>query len=488
MNRINAGWRIPLWCIGFFCAGVLAVFVSCEYPKDNKDTETFTNGELTLTASTSETGGSRTVVVTDADDSTVVSVEATISGGLLTLPDGSTHLIELDEPLDGLPSSYELNRAAVFLAHKILGDPEGEGRVAALDAPGCDLMYDFECMIGCCADHDQCFDEYGCRAFSWSLIYDSEPECRNCNDEAFACILGACYRGETPKQSGTCYDNRCDMYYDCPSGYCDCTSPCDLEICDNDKDDDGDGIADCDDANCSGHTACIEICDNDCIDDDGDLLADCDDADCADDPACIDSGNTCIDDTSTSSTTTSVAAQQELRWVLTKTEANPNDETTAFAGGTNGYPDGWYTDPRYAGKTQTFDVKENSISMQDRHVDHEFEYHNVTLTSSFATPPTVLVPQEPLTFDVTFSHDGTVTEGDGTGLTFIYLLDGRWPDSMPGYCYTPWSTNCSDVPSTSFDISIPYASYEGDEFQLGVGWLNCAACYVVWTYTAYYDR
>jgi len=60
------------------------------------------------------------------------------------------------------------------------------------------------------------------------------------------------------------------------------------EICDNGEDDDGDGLADCEDTDCAEVANCqpaIEICDNG-IDDDGDGSADCDDDDCSDEAAC----------------------------------------------------------------------------------------------------------------------------------------------------------------------------------------------------------
>ncbi len=66
------------------------------------------------------------------------------------------------------------------------------------------------------------------------------------------------------------------------------TCPGPAEICDNGADDDGDGQADCDDADCAAAPNCqpvAEICDNG-ADDDGDGQADCDDADCAAAPNC----------------------------------------------------------------------------------------------------------------------------------------------------------------------------------------------------------
>lgn len=62
------------------------------------------------------------------------------------------------------------------------------------------------------------------------------------------------------------------------------------EICDNEVDDDGDGLIDCDDVDdCASDTHCqtpVEICDNG-TDDDGDNAIDCDDTDCTDNAACV---------------------------------------------------------------------------------------------------------------------------------------------------------------------------------------------------------
>jgi len=65
------------------------------------------------------------------------------------------------------------------------------------------------------------------------------------------------------------------------------------EICDNNKDDDGDGNIDCADSDCSVHPSCNiisppvpENCSNG-IDDDGDGKIDCTDGDCSTDPSCV---------------------------------------------------------------------------------------------------------------------------------------------------------------------------------------------------------
>lgn len=57
-----------------------------------------------------------------------------------------------------------------------------------------------------------------------------------------------------------------------------------IGLCDNDYDDDGDGLADCDDPDCAELERCLGCFDG--FDNDGDGLADCNDASCADSEAC----------------------------------------------------------------------------------------------------------------------------------------------------------------------------------------------------------
>jgi hypothetical protein len=61
-----------------------------------------------------------------------------------------------------------------------------------------------------------------------------------------------------------------------------------FEVCDNQADDDGDGLVDCDDPDCTfgGETGEFEIC-FDCFDNDGDGLDNCEDPDCGEHPACV---------------------------------------------------------------------------------------------------------------------------------------------------------------------------------------------------------
>ncbi|TNF31397.1 MAG: hypothetical protein EP329_12435 [Deltaproteobacteria bacterium] len=90
-------------------------------------------------------------------------------------------------------------------------------------------------------------------------------------------------------------DDDGDGLTDCADGNCTADPACVVtpttEIsCVNSVDDDKDGKTDCDDADCAGYPACIVVTPENCtdgVDNDGDLLADCADSDCASASVCL---------------------------------------------------------------------------------------------------------------------------------------------------------------------------------------------------------
>ena len=82
---------------------------------------------------------------------------------------------------------------------------------------------------------------------------------------AFSLLLAAC-NGTTDDKTDDETGVECTDGVDCP------------EICDDGADNDGDGLADCEDSDCAD--GCVEDC-FDGIDNDGDTFIDCEDADCA---------------------------------------------------------------------------------------------------------------------------------------------------------------------------------------------------------------
>ena len=103
------------------------------------------------------------------------------------------------------------------------------GSISPLDSPGRGWFPDTRCTLGCCAQHDACFSLNQCSFTSWIPGVGSDA-CKNCNAVAASCISRGCRGVEDPSTTDTCYDSRCDQFYDCPettSGpNCDCTSPC----------------------------------------------------------------------------------------------------------------------------------------------------------------------------------------------------------------------------------------------------------------------
>ena len=103
----------------------------------------------------------------------------------------------------------------------------------------------------------------------------ASPACQRCTtasdcDDHDSCTIERC-------TGGVCAHDRAAS----------CTSA--PEICDDGKDNDGDGLVDCDDPDCAHASECRprEICGN-CIDDDGDGLVDYEDPDCCDAPMAMD--------------------------------------------------------------------------------------------------------------------------------------------------------------------------------------------------------
>ena len=115
-----------------------------------------------------------------------------------------------------------------------------------LDNPGCDWWPDTACSIPCCAQHDKCYHDNGCTFETW--IFEAASVCKECNYAAADCIeksgSSTCDEcaGGTSVKGKTCYDAKCDTFYDCPGGCpcipgniissstqcCNCPSPCNV--------------------------------------------------------------------------------------------------------------------------------------------------------------------------------------------------------------------------------------------------------------------
>lgn len=195
---------------------------------------TFTNGINTLSTSTTTSGGAKTTAVHDADGNLILTSTLTVNGVSLAFPSQSqTADTIFSEALPNLPTNFAANVLAAYIAGQVSGistSISGMSNMSSVctskDSPGCDWFPDTQCTLGCCADHDYCYDLNGCSAASW-LIIGQSSECINCNGIAEICISRACANVDESRSTDRCYDNRCHQFYDCAEADCySCTSPC----------------------------------------------------------------------------------------------------------------------------------------------------------------------------------------------------------------------------------------------------------------------
>jgi|GEM_PF-1972505 len=138
----------------------------------------------------------------------------------------------------------------------------------------CDDVQDCQAFPGCDYGGGDCCTDNG------------TPGCENDLGEDCVCAADPfCCESQWDAICADVFENTC-------GGSCGGNSEGD---CSNLVDDDGDGLIDCDDADCFGDPNCVgpqfEIdCANN-VDDDGDGAVDCDDTDCLLDPNCITPGN-----------------------------------------------------------------------------------------------------------------------------------------------------------------------------------------------------
>ena len=179
----------------------------------------------------------------------------------------------------------------------------------------CDSVNDEDCNDGyacnyyigeCSADSDGNGDvdymecspyQYELSSSSCGSSCDGTQDC----DSGYECVASECVV-ETAVTSEICYDGLDedgDGLVDCADDDCSSDSLC-LESgnCADGYDNDLDGSEDCDDSDCSDDESCAtagiaEIC-YDGLDEDGDGLVDCADDDCSSDSLCLESGN-CAD-------------------------------------------------------------------------------------------------------------------------------------------------------------------------------------------------
>lgn len=191
---------------------------SCSGGGDRNE-ESFTNGGMTLIATTSSDSTNKTVTVTDTGDTKVLTLVVSRTGATLSAPGENDISMTFYSTLEDLPTDYTANRMAIYVAGiRALNS----GTAAMPDSPGCDWFYDSQCTLDCCAKHDQCYRENNCDASTW--LWGFLPfACTRCNNIVYNCIVAACAGVIKSGLPDNCYDAECNMHYDCPPDYDNCT-------------------------------------------------------------------------------------------------------------------------------------------------------------------------------------------------------------------------------------------------------------------------
>jgi hypothetical protein len=171
-------------------------------------------------------------------------------------------------------------------------------------------------------------------------------------------------------------------------------------------------------------------------------------------------------------------------WVLTETLVNPNDEQMEFYGG--GATPGWFTEARFEGKFTNYGVTETSFRINDRDVDREYEFHNVTVETFFEKPPLQLTPGETVKLIAGFSHSGTAEDA---GVSVGFLYDSDDVDIQADFTfdntfvYAPWEEDFNGVTEETYTFVVPPAATGGEIEIYASGW-NAPPCLVIWKYQA----
>lgn len=147
------------------------------------------------------------------------------------------------------------------------------------------------------------------------------------------------------------------------------------------------------------------------------------------------------------------------------------------------------TEQRWIGSSSKMTPAETSFITQERYVEHDVEFYNLTVTCSFERPPLVLNPGVRYKVKVSFSHGGTMnTGGGGVGERFWYSASRGYESIVEPrevLNYFPWGT-VQGPSSKEWMITAPAAKKVGDTFQLYASLWNRPSCNVTWTYRAEY--
>ncbi len=185
-----------------------------------------------------------------------------------------------------------------------------------------------------------------------------------------------------------------------------------------------------------------------------------------------------------------------IKWVrVGEPSVNPNNELTEFRGG--GSTPGYYTNARYDGKFDLYDVSETSFDVHTRAWDRGL-FWDVNMGCTFDAPPEELIPGESYDLTVDFTHSVVeYNEVPRYFQRFGYSSDnpGIWIEKPEGlwdgynFAYEPWHPDFTGENSKTWTLDViekgaPFYPAPGATWQLNASWGGINCCWVTWTYEA----
>lgn len=203
--------------------------------------------------------------------------------------DGTPNVTDLDDDNDGIPDAFEqgdVDRDGI--PGRLDLDSDGDGCLDLREAGHSALDADADGEVdGVAVDFgaNGLLDSLEASPDANSLDYDSDGNggdqpSTNASSADINCAAAIA------EQCDDDSDNDNDGMVDCADSDCDDAVVCQPEVCDDEMDNDDDGDIDCDDDECVDAPACVpEICDDN-MDNDNDGEMDCDDDECFNDIVC----------------------------------------------------------------------------------------------------------------------------------------------------------------------------------------------------------
>ena len=167
------------------------------------------------------------------------------------------------------------------------------------------------------------------------------------------------------------------------------------------------------------------------------------------------------------------------RWVLDKAVINPQKLPLEYHGG--GSNPAFFVEERFKDLFVIYDVSATSFTVRDHWQDREYVAWDITMTSDFDAPKTVLVPGKPYELTVDFSHGGMVNDLP-LGESFSYY--SPWASIAPkeSLVYSPW-LDPGGVSSKTWTLTVPEPR-AGDTLEIQAAMSAGPQCTVIWTYRA----